>query len=197
MNYTYSDLWLCLACGIFIWLYLVMHVKSVFIGSFAMLNVFMSIPLSIDLYYYLFGIEYFALLHNLVIIIVMGVGADDIFVFNDMWKQAKQINILKADTNRRMAYAFRRSAKAMMVTSLTTMVSFMATAVTYIIPVSTFGIFASIIIPVNYFLVISVLPAYYMIYENHLKERCKWIPYRCQCLRKYGRRLGDGPVDDE
>lgn len=86
MEYTYKDMAICLLCGIFIWIYMVVHVKSIFIATMSMINIFMSIPISIIIYNYVFGIKYFALLHLLVIIIVLAVGADDIFVFNDMWK---------------------------------------------------------------------------------------------------------------
>jgi hypothetical protein len=86
MQYTYSDLAVCFGCGIFIWLYIIFHVQSIFIATMSMLSIFASIPLSLILYNYVFRVNYFSLLHNLVIIIVLAIGADDIFVFNDMWK---------------------------------------------------------------------------------------------------------------
>lgn len=56
----------------------------------------------------------------------------------------------------------------MMVTSLTTMVAFLATGCSSIMTISSFGIFAAIIVPVNYFQSIFLLPAYYVTYEKHI-----------------------------
>lgn len=184
LDYTYEDLLICLMCGIFIWLYLIFHIRSFFVGSFAMINIFMSIPLTVVVYHYIFGIKYFALLHNLVIIIELGIGADDVFVFYDAWIQAKRISILRKNRDKRMAYTFRKAAKGMFVTSLTTMVSFLATSISSIVPIMTFGLFAAIIIPINYFLVVTVTPCYYIIYDIYLRKRCRWCRYRLRSKKK-------------
>lgn len=138
--------------------------------------------MSLVIYHYAFGIEYFSLLHNLVIAVVLAVGADDIFVFNDNFVNAGKMPYLKKNINRRIAYAFRKSAKAMFVTSLTTMVSFMSTSITSIVPVKTFGVFAAIAIPVNYLLIILAFPSCFIFYEKYLSNKCFWT--RCQCCRK-------------
>jgi predicted RND superfamily exporter protein len=82
----------------------------------------MSVPISLVVYKLVFGITYFSLLHILVILIILGIGADDIFVFHDAWEASGQIKALRNDLS-----TFRKSAKTMLVTSLTTMVSFLAT----------------------------------------------------------------------
>lgn len=87
----------------------------------------MSIPITLILYNYVFAIKYLSLLHILSILIVIALGTDDVFVFNDIWNQSGQIKFLKVDLNRRLAYTFRKSSKAMIVTSITTMFSFLAT----------------------------------------------------------------------
>ena len=58
-----------------------------------------------------------------------------------------------------MAYSFKRSFKAIAVTSSTTAIAFLANALSDIRPIRAFGIFAAIIIPVNFILVILVMPA--------------------------------------
>ena len=144
----------------------------------------MSIPVTVVVYHYIFGIKYFALLHNLVIIIELAVGADDVFVLNDTWNQANHISILRKNRDKKLAFTFRRAAKGMFVTSLTTMVSFLATSISSIIPIMTFGIFAAIMIPINYFLVVSVTLCYYIIYDIYLKKRCRWCRYRFRSKKK-------------
>ena len=58
-----------------------------------------------------------------------------------------------------MAYAFKRSFKAIAVTSSTTTVAFLANALSDVKPIRAFGIFAAILIPVNFLIVIMIMPA--------------------------------------
>ncbi len=62
----------------------------------------------------------------------------------------------------------------MLVTSLTTAVAFAATSLSKIVPISTFGIFAAIIVPINYMLVILAFPPFVIVHEKYLKNRCRW-----------------------
>ena len=58
-----------------------------------------------------------------------------------------------------MAYAFKRSFRAIAVTSSTTAVAFLANALSDVRPIRAFGIYAAILIPVNFFIVILIMPA--------------------------------------
>ena len=65
-------------------------------------------------------------LHYLVIFIVLGIAADDIFVFIDAWRQSECIEVFRGDYKMRMSYAWRRAVRAIAVTSGTTAVAFLA-----------------------------------------------------------------------
>ena len=134
----------------------------------------MSIPISLIIYKGILGINYFCSLHIFVIIIIIGIGADDIFVFHDLWLHAKHIKILKKRIPLRLAYAFRKASSAMLVTSITTAVSFLATCFSPIMPICSFGIFSGIVITVNFLLIIVVLPNVYLCFEMEIKSR-----FRC------------------
>jgi len=67
-----------------------------------------------------------------------------------------------------MAFAFRRAARAMAVTSSTTSVAFMANVFSPIMPIRGFGIYSGIIVPVNYLLVVMILPPAVIWYERHI-----------------------------
>ena len=71
--------------AVFIWIYQTLHLKSMFLSSFALLNILMSIPITLILYNYVFSIKYLSLLHIMSILIVLALGTDDVFVFNDIW----------------------------------------------------------------------------------------------------------------
>ena len=63
------------------------------------------------------------------------------------------------DYHRRMAYSFRRAFSAILVTSSTTAIAFLSNALSNIRPIRAFGIFAAIIIPVNFIIVILMIPS--------------------------------------
>lgn len=77
-----------------------------------------------------------------------------------------------------MTYTLKRATRAMLVTSVTTAAAFMATGFSDLNPISTFGIFSAIIIPINFIFDISAYPAFIVIYENKIKNKCS--------LRKMG-----------
>ena len=96
----------------------------------------------------------------MLIYIILGIGADDIFVFVDAWNQSALIDPnLKGDNQRRMAYTFRRASRAMAVTSSTTCVAMFANYFGKMMPIQSFGIFAGVIVPINFFLVVMFFPS--------------------------------------
>ena len=89
----------------------------------------------------------------------MGIAADDIFVYCDAWRQSELLEEISNDENRRVAYSFKRSFRAITVTSSTTAAAFLANTLSDIRPIRAFGIFAAILIPVNFFIIIMVIPS--------------------------------------
>lgn len=69
-----------------------------------------------------------------------------------------------------MAYTFRRASKSLLATSSTTAFAFMANGFSSLMPISAFGWFAFVIIPVNYVLIVLYFPAYLIVYENNVRE---------------------------
>lgn len=82
-----------------------------------------------------------------------------------------------------MAYAFKRAFRAIAVTSSTTAVAFLANATSDIRPIRAFGIYAAIIIPVNFFIVILTMPSIQILHDRYFKERCA-AKKICCCYKK-------------
>lgn len=63
----------------------------------------------------------------------------------------------------------------MAVTSSTTSVAFLANSFSPIMPIKAFGIYAAIIIPANYLLVVFIFPPAVIWYENTFEDKicCK------------------------
>ena len=49
----------------------------------------MSIPISAFFYYFVCGFEFWSIFNMMTIFVVMGIGADDMFIFFDCWQQAE------------------------------------------------------------------------------------------------------------
>ena len=111
---------------LFVILYFVFHLESWFLALTGMLLIGLSFSFSAIIYQGIFRVSFMSNLHYLVIFIVLGIAADDIFVFIDAWRQSECIKIYQGDYTKRMSYAWRRAVRAIAVTSGTTAVAFLA-----------------------------------------------------------------------
>jgi protein dispatched 1 len=154
-----------------------------------------SIPISLFIYKYILGISYFCSLHIFVVIIIMGIGADDIFVFHDQWQHAKHIRALKKRVPLRLAYSFRKASGAMFVTSVTTAASFLATCFSPIMPICSFGIFSCIVILVNYLLILVALPNIYLFYDRFIQRRFQCLSWAKRNVKNQAGKIKDKSTD--
>jgi predicted RND superfamily exporter protein len=107
-------------------------------------------------------------MHLMVIFVVVGISADDMFVFIDAWRQSATIapNLMgPADLHKRMSYSFKRAFRAMMFTSITTAVAFFSVFSSPIMTLKSFGLFAGIIVLINFYQAVFVFPLTLIINE--------------------------------
>lgn len=165
---TQGDLAFAVFSVLFVVLYFVFHLKSCFLALVGILLILFSFSLAGFIYQAIFRITFMSNLHYLIVFIVLGIAADNIFVFVDAWRQSECINIYRGDKKQRMSYTWRRAVRAISVTSATTTVAFLANIFSSQMPVKAFGIFAAIIIPSNLLLVITLFPPAIIIFEKYL-----------------------------
>lgn len=85
--------------------------------------------------------------------------------------------MFKGDRKRRMSYAWKRAVRAIAVTSSTTAAAFLANTLSPMMPIQSFGVYAAIIIPANYLLLVLFFPPAVIFYEDKLEKiNC------CPCL---------------
>lgn len=131
------------------------------------------------------GIEYFSSIHIAVVVIAIGIGADDVFVFHDCWLHAnKHKKIMQHDLFKVLTMTVRTSTCAMFVTSLTSFLAFLACSFCSIMPIKAFGVFSSILVPVMFFLTVLTLPFVYFINEKAL------VPLRVRAWQRIKSRIG-------
>lgn len=190
-----TDFLLAAACFVFVLLYIAFHTQSLFISCAAMFFVSLSFPVTLLITRFIFRVDYFTPLNLVAIFVILGISADDIFVFMDTWNQTKQYELLNPDTENRqnnlqlrMNYTWRRTTKSIFSTSFTTAVAFLATGFSKIMPIAAFGYFASALVLMNFFYAILTFPACVILYERYLIHRCKYRKYisnKCSTLFKW------------
>ena len=116
-------------------LYMTFHMQSLFLASVSLFNVVMSLPVTLVIYRYVFGVTYFSSIHISIIIVVVGIGADDVFVFHDFWEGSFLIPAIRDDPKQRLTFTLRRASKSMFITSLTSTVAFASCAGSKIMPI--------------------------------------------------------------
>ena len=95
-----------------VWVYMTAHTGSAFIATLGMFEILASFPVSIFLYRVLFRVSYLGNIQILSVFVVLGVGADDVFVFFDAFKQSAYEHTAVAGTTlTRVTYAAKRASK--------------------------------------------------------------------------------------
>lgn len=155
----------------FVWIYFTLNMGSLFLSSVGISIIVLSFPLALAIGK-ICTVYYVGIVHCMLFFIVIGIAADDFFVFMDAWRQSAEKQPIKNDFKRRMAYTIRRSSRAMAITSATTSVSFFANAFSPIMPIKSFGIYAGIIVPLNFFLTVFMFTPAITIYETQLVNVC-------------------------
>ena len=132
----------------------------------------MSIPVALFFFTVVCQIKNFAFLNALTIFIVAAIGADDIFIFMDAYKQSKYREPEKlVSLEKRMTWVYRRTGQAMAITSATTCAAFLCTLITPLVSIQSFGIFAAFVIFIDYVLVMSLFCTAVVIYHNRFEDR--------------------------
>ena len=70
----------------FVFFYMWYHLNSSFLSFLGIMIIILSFPTTIMITEGVMQVTYFSNLHSLVIFIVLGIAADDIFVFIDGWR---------------------------------------------------------------------------------------------------------------
>jgi hypothetical protein len=166
---SYDFSWVVLSL-IFVFVWVRVHTQSTFITTMGMTQIVLSMTVGTFIYGTVFGIGYFHFLHLLIIFLVLGIGADDIFVYTDAWRQSADefsSGDPKALRLARTHYALSRTAEAVFNTSFTTTVAFLSQTGSELMPIRSLGIYASIVVILNYVFAITFTPVVVLVAEDY------------------------------
>ena len=154
------------------------YTESVLLTLLLLLSVVSALVVAYFIYMVVFSLKFFPFLNVTTLIFLVGIGADDAFVFTDVWRQAKKYNP-GACLTKITAETFKHASMSMFVTSFTTAAAFIANFSSQITTIKCFGLFAGIAVLCKFLMMITWFPAVAVINE-------KWCVSRPSCFACLG-----------
>ena len=181
----FVEITLILVAIVLVFVFIMIYSGSVFIGLMTFLCVLVAAVMAYFFYGIVFRLPFFPFLNVLTFIFLVGIGADDAFVFMGAWKEAKKLmprgkdRTLDESLVQWMTYSMKHAVVAMFVTSFTTAAAFYANATSKIIAIKCFGIYAGTCILLNYVLMVFWFPVAVVITEKYLHPCVTRISSKC------------------
>ena len=182
------DMLLAIVSFSFVFLWMWFATGSLLLSFMGMTEMLLCLPMAYFVYTHVLGFKYFDFMCALSLYIIMAIGADDVFIWVDAYKQsAYQPEEISGTLKTRFAWAWGRASYAMLITSLTTFAAFMGTSLSPLLEIKSFGIFVAFAIIIDYAYVISWLPAFTVVFHRHF-EHAGFCKCRCPdgCIDKCG-----------
>lgn len=167
-----SDIMLAAGSMTFVFLYMLFHTRSIFLSSFALLLIGLSVPLSYVVFLVLAQSQTMSIASFLSLFLIVGLGADVVFVYTDFWMKAEKMNVSEAE---RFAYTYKEAGKATFATTITTAVSFFANLASVLRSLREFGVFMGICVMLVWLLVTLL----YVPLCSLDRQYCKRCRLRC------------------
>ncbi|WAR20450.1 DISP1-like protein [Mya arenaria] len=165
----FYDMMLAGGSVIFIFGFIVYHTKSLWISSFAVMSILTSFLCTNLIYRIALDFRYIGYFHVITLFIILGIGADDIFVFLDVWKNTGYQE--HSSLSMRLTTAYKQSIKSMFFTSLTTAVAFLTSSFSPLLATQSFGLFAGVLVIVNYVSVVVYFPTVLIMHHYYFKDK--------------------------
>ena len=188
-----TDLQLAIGACVLIFVAVFVQTGSLFLTVIGVAHVALTAPTAYTIYTMFVaegGEFFFPVLNFLGVFVILGIGADDLFVYNDTWKASFDILPRESTTLReRITWTHRRAATAMLITSLTTAGAFLSNVFAPVSGMQLFAIYMTILVLVDYIYVITIFPA--AIVVRHTCCITRGCCYgRCRCKK----RTNDAPI---
>ncbi|KAL7286599.1 hypothetical protein TKK_0019098 [Trichogramma kaykai] len=151
-----------------IWFY----TESWIVTLSTLLIVVFSCAISYAIYALVLGIKLFPFMNLLTLVVAVGIGSDDTFIFCKLWecnrlkRENSNGNDNEANLLQLVDATMRHAVPSILVTSLTTSVAFFASIVSNVTAVNCFSLFSGMTVIVNFFLMITWFPASVVVAER-------------------------------
>ncbi|XP_038059449.1 protein dispatched homolog 1-like [Patiria miniata] len=153
---------------VLIWTY----TGSLVFTTAALLNILFSLLMAYFFFTVVFARPFFPFSNVLAAVLIIGIGADDAFVFIDLWNKCKMETGGK-DLVALTRETLRHATTTMFVTSFTTAAALFASVISDITAVKCFGVFAGTAILMNLVLTITLTPAIVVLDHKLTRLTCR------------------------
>ena len=177
-QHLYFDALLSVGSLVFVSLFMFWYTTSAFLTTFAMLGILLSFPMAYFVFYVLVGIQKMMILNFVSLFLIMGIGADDVFVLFNAFEQSRAVLGTGASLQTRVKWAYEKAGAAMLITTTTTVGSFYANMFSTVRVIREFGLFMGTVTVFNFVNVMTLFPAAILV-----REKCRCSP-RCQRQRR-------------
>ena len=169
----------------FVFIILLVQTESLCITLAGLFEIIMSIPLALFVWCVLFQMEGVSSLMFVGFFVIIGIGADDIFVFVDAFKQsAYEPPHISGNLETRFQWAYKRSVTAMLATSVTTCCAFGVAGLLPMWDFQNLAVFNASMVIFDFILVITWLPCAVIISHKYLTPIWEIIKQRFGCGTK-------------
>lgn len=182
-----DSLWISVS-AVLIFLIVWIFTGSIFITIMTFVTMFFSLELAYFAYEFVFKIKFFPYMNLVTVLLVIAIGADDVFVYSKIWHLAKRqrnngtLEKLVSDT-------LKHATLSMFVTSLTTAGALLSNIVSPITSIKCFSIFAGTTVVCNLLLMVTAMPAAVVAEEKWCNFCFINSPKFYKRLRSYYRRF--------
>jgi len=148
---------------------ILVHTGSPWLTLMGLIQIILSFPLSYFFYFFVLKIEFFPFLNFIGVFVVFALGADDVFVAVDKWKNAR-LEMKNNTTEEVASRALPDAAYAMLLTTVTTAAAFFATTICPINALYCFAAFCGLLIVFDYIMNIFIVFPALCLYDKWLLE---------------------------
>mmetsp|Transcript_45330 Transcript_45330/g.107862 ORF Transcript_45330/g.107862 Transcript_45330/m.107862 type:complete len:1589 (-) Transcript_45330:100-4866(-) len=174
MQTLVGDLYLAIGSMSFVLAYMVFHTRSCFLSFCGLITIFLSVPVSYVVFAMLAETSQMSIASFLSVFLVVGLGADVVFVYTDFWRDSEHITKKEA---LRMEWTYRHAAKASFATTSTTAISFLANLASVLRSLREFGTFMGFCV-MFVWIIVSLIYVPMCAIDDRWFRRCR---VRCCC----------------
>ena len=190
-----ADLYLAALAMIFIMIILWLYTRSLLVTSLVALIVVSSLVIAYFIYTIILDMKFFPFLNVLTSVFLVGIAADDAFVYIDIWNQSTREQRAKRgrptlneeeheqEMIRVTVNTMKHASLSMFVTSFTTSSAFFASLTSEITSIRLFGLYSGLSILCMFFLMVTWFPAAVII-EQTAFSGCGCCVVLCGKLRE-------------
>ncbi|XP_076619865.1 protein dispatched isoform X1 [Colletes latitarsis] len=142
------------------------YTGSLLLTVTTIIAVIFSLGISYALYTLVLHIKFFPFINVLAIVVAVGIGADDAFIYCKIWEKGKEQKTSNDGLVRLVQETMKHAVPSMFVTSLTTAVAFFASVVSNVTAINCFSLFSGMTVIANFFLMVTWLPACVVLSEQ-------------------------------